>query len=214
MIIKEAHENTRLTYNRIAGKYHELFKNEMDEKPFDREYLDGFAEYFDENSTICDAGCGPSAQIGRYLFDKGFNVSGIDISEKCIEIASSYNPDMKFQCADFLNWNIQPGSLDGIISYYSIIYTPKKDVDMVLQVFKLALVPGGKLLIVLKKGTFEGYQDEVLGFRAHSYFAEYEEDEIERILKRNGFVIEELITRKPYKNEIDIERIYCICSKP
>jgi len=214
MMIKEVHENTRLTYNKIADKYHELFKNEMEEKPFDREFLDEFAKNFDKDSIICDAGCGPSGHIGRYLFDRGHNVFGIDISEKCIEIASNYNPEMEFQCTDYLNWNPLPNSIDGIISYYSIVYTPKKEIDVLFQIFKKALKPNGKLLIVLKKGDFEGYQDEVLGIRVHSFFAEYNEDEIEMIIKRNGYTIEELITRKPYKDEIDIERIYCLCSKP
>ena len=35
--------------------------------------------------------------IGRYLFNLGLNVYGIDISERCIELASIYNSEMKFQ---------------------------------------------------------------------------------------------------------------------
>ncbi len=30
-------------------------------------------------------GCGAGGQIGKYIYDKGFRVIGIDISEKCIE---------------------------------------------------------------------------------------------------------------------------------
>jgi 2-polyprenyl-3-methyl-5-hydroxy-6-metoxy-1,4-benzoquinol methylase len=120
-MIREVHEHTRVTYIKIAWKYHELFRNEMEEKPFDRKFLDEFVDDFGPDSVICDAGCGPSAQIGRYLSEKGYRVFGIDISEKCIEIASQYNPEIKFESTDFLNWNPVPGSLDGIISYYSII---------------------------------------------------------------------------------------------
>jgi cyclopropane fatty-acyl-phospholipid synthase-like methyltransferase len=212
-MIREVHRNTRLTYNKIADKYHELFRNELDEKPFDKDYLDKFSNYFHRNSKIVDAGCGPTAHIGRYLFDKGLNVLGIDISERCIQIASEYNPQMEFICIDILDWKPAKNSIDGIISFYSIIYTPKSEIDQLFQIFQSALVPGGKLLMVVKKGDFEGYQKEVLGIKVHSYFAEYQEREIEQIVIRNGFRIEELITRTPYDGEIKNERIYCLCSK-
>ena len=210
-MIREVHKNTRLTYNRIADKYHELFRNELDDKSFDRKYLDKFANYFNRYSKIVDAGCGPSAHIGRYLFDKGMDVVGIDISERCIEIASRHNPGMKFLCIDILDW--QPGkfSIDGIIAYYSIIYTPKKEIGKLLKVFRRALNPKGKLMIVVKKGDFEGYQKQVLGIEVSSYFTEYQEEELEGILIRNGFAIEEMITRAPYESEIQNERIYCLC---
>ena len=212
-MIRAVHKNTRLTYNKIADKYHQLFKNELDEKQFDKQYLDKFANYFSLNSKIIDAGCGPTAHIGRYLFDKGLKVTGIDISERCIQIASEYNPQMEFICSDILDWKPQKNSIDGIVSYYSIIYTPKSEIDKLFQVFNRALVSGGKLLVVVKKGDFEGYQDNVLGMKVHSYFSEYHEDEIGRIITKNGFKIEELITRAPYKGEIKNERIYCLSLK-
>ncbi len=34
---------------------------------------------------------------GRYVFNLELNVYGIDISERCIELASIYNSEMKFQ---------------------------------------------------------------------------------------------------------------------
>jgi hypothetical protein len=85
---------TRKAYNLVAQKYHDLFHNEMDEKEYDRNLLDTFAKKFTRDSLICDAGCGPSGHIGRYIFDKGLHVVGIDISDKCVELARRYNPGM------------------------------------------------------------------------------------------------------------------------
>ena len=67
---------TRQAYNLAAQKYDELFHNEMNEKKYDRTLLDDFASRFNRDSLVCDAGCGPSAHIGRYLFEKGIKVSG------------------------------------------------------------------------------------------------------------------------------------------
>jgi 2-polyprenyl-3-methyl-5-hydroxy-6-metoxy-1,4-benzoquinol methylase len=90
-------EKTRQAYNLAAEKYHSLFHDEMKEKEYDRKLLDAFGNKFAPGSLIADAGCGPSAHIGRYLFDKGMKVFGIDISDHCVELAARFNPEMQFQ---------------------------------------------------------------------------------------------------------------------
>ena len=45
-IISKINERTRIPYNLVANTYHELFKNEINEKAYDRELLDKFSEYF------------------------------------------------------------------------------------------------------------------------------------------------------------------------
>ena len=123
--LKHINSLTQQAYNLAAQKYHDLFHNEMNEKEYDRKLLDSFAAKFNKNSLICDAGCGPSAHIGRYLFEKGINVVGVDISEKCVELARLNNPEMKFECADISSMPFDDNYFDGLISYYSIINTPK-----------------------------------------------------------------------------------------
>ncbi len=44
------------------------------------------------DSLICDAGCGHSGHIDRYPFDKGIPLLGVDISERCVELARECNP--------------------------------------------------------------------------------------------------------------------------
>ncbi|MBN1398390.1 MAG: hypothetical protein JXA06_10200, partial [Bacteroidetes bacterium] len=58
--IETVNSKTRQAYNLIAHKYHELFHDEMNQKEYDRNLLDRFANYYNQNSLICDAGCGPS----------------------------------------------------------------------------------------------------------------------------------------------------------
>lgn len=62
---------TRQAYNDAADKYHSLFYNEMNEKEYDRNLLDSFSELLEPGAAVCDAGCGPSGHIGRYMLDKG-----------------------------------------------------------------------------------------------------------------------------------------------
>jgi ubiquinone/menaquinone biosynthesis C-methylase UbiE len=201
---------TRQAYNLAAQKYHDLFHNEMNEKEYDRKLLDDFALRFTKDSLICDAGCGPSAHIGRYLFKKGFKVIGVDISEKCIELAREYNPDMNFELADISSMLFDDKTFDGIISYYSIINTPKILISRIFSEFHRVLKPNGNLLVAVKAGTTEGYTDDLLGIKTKNYFSLFTKEEIVSYFKEAEFTIEFVDQRNPYDFEISNERIFAI----
>ncbi len=204
---------TRQAYNLAAQKYHDLFHNEMNEKEYDRKLLDLFATKFKKDSLICDAGCGPSGHIGRYLFDKGINVVGIDISEKCVELAQFYNPDMNFKCADIASMPFDDNTFDGLISYYSIINTPKIYVNKIFTEFRRVLKPDGYLLVAVKAGTTEGYIADLLGIKTRNYFSHFTKEEIVAYFSEAGFLLEFFDKRNPYDFEISNERIFAIGKK-
>ena len=204
---------TRKAYNLAAERYHELFHNEMNEKEYDRRLLDSFASRFHKDSWICDAGCGPSGHIGRYVFDKGIQVVGVDISDKCVELARHYNPKMRFERGDIGNLAFDDDSFDGIISYYSIIDTPKRYVGRIFREFHRVLTPGGNLLVAVKAGLAEGYLDNLLGIKAEIYFALFMEKEIALYFEQAGFLLEFIEKRNPYDFEISNERIFAIGKK-
>lgn len=204
---------TRQAYNLAAQRYHDLFHNEMNEKAYDRKLLDAFAAGFGEDAVICDAGCGPSGHIGRYLFDKGIQVVGVDISDECVELARQHNPDMSFECGDIGNLPFDDGSFDGIIAYYSIIDTPKRYVGEIFAEFRRVLKPGGYLLVAVKAGTTEGYIDDLLGIKTEIYFALFTKEEIAGYLEQAGFLLEFIEQRNPYDFEISNERVFAIGKK-
>ena len=185
----------------------------MNEKEFDRKLLDKFASKFTNGSLICDAGCGPSAHIGKYLYDKGIKVIGIDISDKCIELARKNNPGMQLERGDIIKLPFGEDTFDGIISYYSIIHTPKKDIDIIFKQFSRVLKPGGFLLVAVKAGATEGYITELLGIQIELYFSLFTEKEITDHFESAGFIIEYIEKRNPYDFEISNERIFAIGRK-
>jgi SAM-dependent methyltransferase len=211
--IKEVNNCTRKCYDDIAEKYFELFKNELDEKEFDRNLLDEFSGYFNKDSLICDAGCGPVAHICRYLYNKKLDVIGTDISDKCIDIARSNNPGMIFIRNDFFEWEFPTEHFDGIISFYSIMYTPKEYIAELLKIFYKSLKPDGKLLLVVKEGTSEGYIDKVLEINTKVYEVYFTECELKEYLKNCGFEIKYFHIREPLNSEINVRRIYTIAEK-
>jgi len=204
---------TRQAYNMAAEKYHNLFHNEMKEKEYDRQLLDAFGKKFPPGSLIADAGCGPSGHISRYLFDKGLKVVGIDISERCVELAARFNPEMKFLCGDIARMSFADGWFQGLISYYSIIHTPKRVIPDIFAEFFRVLKPGGFLLVAVKAGSGEGFQSELLGIKTEVYFSWFAEYEIRGYFENGGFRIDLLHKRNPYDFEINDERIFAIGRK-
>lgn len=213
MDLNEINRLTIKAYNKTARKYHECFKNEILEKEYDRLILDRYSEMIKEEGLICDAGCGPSGQIGKYLNDKGHKIIGIDIAPACINIAKNYSPEQDFKVMDMMNTDFEDEEFDGIISYYSIIYTPKEEVEKLLTEFYRILKKNGKLLIVVKKGESEGIIDDDWYEGNKVYFTNFIEEEIRRYMKQSSFQIEYFDTRKPYNFEFNVERIYSIGSK-
>ena len=57
--LRQINEATRKSFNLVAEKYYELFKDEMKQKECDRIILDKFAGDFGSGSIVCDVGCGP-----------------------------------------------------------------------------------------------------------------------------------------------------------
>lgn len=204
---------TRRAYNLAADRYCELFADELREKPYDRELLDRFASGFDRRSLVCDAGCGPSAHIGRYVSDKGVPVVGVDISDRCAELAHQCNPDMRVVQGDIGALPLRDRSFAGLISYYSVIDTPRRHVAGLFDEFFRVLEPGGRLLVAVKSGSTEGWTTDLIGLDTKIWFTLFERDEIGHYLENAGFEIERLEMRGPYDFEIATDRIFAIGRK-
>jgi len=115
---------------------------------------------------------------------------------------------MLFQVMDMADLDLADESVDGIISFYSIIHTPKRFQPMLFREFNRVLKMGGRIAVVVKKGDTEGYVEELIGFKTRLYFANFNEEEIRNYLEANKFRVVSLETRRPYDFEIPVDRIY------
>lgn len=210
MKLNRINELTKKAYNETAEKYHSHFRDEIEQKEYDRKILDKFAGLLPLKSSVLDAGCGPSCQYGKYLYEKDFGITGIDISDKCIEIASSYIPKIDFRVMDMMDMDFPDNTFDGVIAFYSIIYTPKKYIDGIFKEFSRVLKPGGKVLIAVKKGESEGFLNDDWYEGNKVYFTYFTENEIINYFIKNKFKLEFFDVRKPYSFEISAGRIYAI----
>lgn len=203
----------REAYDLAGSRYDELYHEELDDRPFDRDLLDRFAQYLEPGALVYDMGCGPCAHIGRHYREKPLRVVGIDISERCIAIARERNPGMEFQVMDMMNPELADSSLDGIVAYYSIQHFPKRFMNRLFLGFHRILKPGGKLLLSAKGGEGEGHVESFMDTPARIYFSYFSRAEIENYLDTAGFRILFVHLRESYPGEIQIPRIYAIGEK-
>src|SRR5262252_284036 len=115
-------QQTRDSYDRIAGAYADHLLDELDHKPLDRALLAAF-EATAPAGPIADLGCGPG-HVARYLHGRGRHLIGIDLSPEMVEIARRSSPGPEYRVGTMLNLDLAECSLAGAISLYFYFHAP------------------------------------------------------------------------------------------
>jgi SAM-dependent methyltransferase len=206
--------NTQTSYDQVAAEYAEKFKDEMDDKPFDRDCLDRLAREVGSRGPICDLGCGPG-QIARYLHRQGVDALGVDLSPRMVAEAQRLNPEVPFHQGDMLRLPDADGSWGGIAAFYCIIHIPRESVVDALREMKRVLRPGGGLLITFHIGDEVKHLDKWWEKPINLDFAFYQPAEMESWLKEAGFELEETLVREPNPEvEVATRRAYMFARRP
>lgn len=205
---------TQESYDRVAAEYAEKYKDEMDDKPFDRDCLDRLSREVGALGPICDLGCGPG-QIARYLHRQGVEALGVDLSPKMVAEAQRLNPEIPFHQGDMLALPDRDESWGGIAAFYCIIHIPRERVVDALREMKRVLRPGGILLVTFHIGDEIKHLDEWWEKPVNLDFAFYQPEEMEAWLKAAGFALEATLVREPNPEvEVATRRAYLFARKP
>jgi len=205
--------NTQISYDQVAAEYAEKFKDEMDDKPFDRDCLDRLAREVGDLGPICDLGCGPG-QIARYLHRQGAEALGVDLSPRMIAEARRLNPDIPFHEGNMLSLPDADNSWGGIAAFYCIIHIPREQVADALREMRRVIKSGGVLLITFHIGDEVKHIEEWWEKPVNLDFAFYQPAEMETWLKEAGFELEETLVREPnLEVEVATRRAYVFARK-
>lgn len=197
------------SYDTVASQYADAFADELAAKPFDRALLDDFAAaVVAARGPVLDVGCGAAGHATRYLADRGADVSGADLSPRCVEIASERHRDLRFEVADMRRLPAAAGSLAGIVAFYSVIHLPAAQVPEALAEFRRVLRPGGMLLLAMHGGAGEISDDEFLGQPAPFRASLWSMDDLAAEVTAAGFVVRRQHERAPYPSEHSTQRLY------
>ena len=137
-------------YSRGAEKFAENYSIDN----INENYLDlvnDFAERI-EGSKVLDAGCGPGRD-SQLLSDKGFNVTGIDLSEEMIGIAKEKEGD--FHVMDVRDLDFEDNTFDAVLANQLLVFFSGDERREAFNELSRVLKSGGVLFLGLKEGEGE-----------------------------------------------------------
>lgn len=171
------------TYNKIAEDW---FKDHHQDTWW-QEGTEKFLAELPKGATILDVGCGAGVK-SRYLRDKGFKVTGVDFSEKLIEIAKRESPEISFNIIDIYKLDELDQTFDAVFAQASLLHISKNRIKEVLGKIKEKIHPNGFLYIAVKGIRDDGVQEEIktendYGYDYQRFFSYYSLPELEVYLK-------------------------------
>ena len=106
---------------------------------------------FTAGMTILDLGCGPGfcTQELAYIAGESGHVIGVDLSPKYIDflkrVSDLHNLEIETICADFMEMDLEPNSLDGVYTRWALAWLP--NVKDVLKKVISAMKPGATFAV-------------------------------------------------------------------
>jgi 2-polyprenyl-3-methyl-5-hydroxy-6-metoxy-1,4-benzoquinol methylase len=185
--VNEPHRRTvESGYDQIAEQY---LATKDPEDPLVLRTLEDLASLLPSEAAVLDLGCGAGVPVTRRLADRGFAVTGVDVSAKQLELARTYVPDGTFIKADMTEVVFGPETFDAVVAFHSIIHVPRTAHPALLESFHRWLRPGGALLATMTVADYEGRDENWEGWGAPMVWSHYDRDANVAMLREAGFEI-------------------------
>lgn len=136
-------------YNKIADIW-----NKEREWYIEQSSIDAAIKHLQPSASILDVGCGSGKPIAEYLIKNGFDVYGLDFSEKLIKYAEQVIPKEKLFIADISDFTTDI-KFDAIICWFTLFHLHANNHFHVLKKFHSLLKPNGILLITFADTSCE-----------------------------------------------------------
>ncbi len=184
-------KSVRDSYNKICDKWSDFCEGRKVNK-----CIADFVGLLEPRCKILDAGCGTGYPIAAFLAEKGFRVTGIDISEEMIKRAESLNlTDACFFVEDISEFHSDE-KYGAVIAFDSLWHIEYGKQEEIYKVIASVLEQGGKFIFT--HGRTDG---EVTGtmYGEKFYNSALDGEKVRRLLTENGFEI--LSFTEDYKEE-------------
>ena len=181
--------NLKETYNLIAEDWHRDHSHD----DWWVEGTDIFIKKLPLNAHVLDVGCGGGTK-SKYLIAHGLNVTGIDISDKLLEIVRREVPGGEFREFSMYDLDTMQETFDGVFAQASLLHIPKKDVGSVVKKMVGRLNPNGVLYIAVKERHENQPEEEVkkeddYGYEYERFWSYFTMAELEQYFTEAGLKI-------------------------
>ena len=171
-------------YDQVAGQY---LATKDPQDPLIFSALEEMARDLPPGAAVLDLGCGAGIPATRWLADRGFTVTGVDLSEKQLDLARKLVPEATFLKADMTKLDSGPGTFDAVVAFHSVIHVPREEHLALLEKVHRCLRPGGLFLATLAVTDFEGEDGDWEGWGAPMRWSHYDAETNVTMLRRSGF---------------------------
>jgi cyclopropane fatty-acyl-phospholipid synthase-like methyltransferase len=185
--LSEAHRHTvESGYERVAERY---LATKNPEDLLALEALEDLASLLPPEAAVLDLGCCAGIPVTHWLSDKGFTVTGVDISAGQLDLARQNFPKGTFIKADMAEVTFEPGRFDAVIAFHSIIHVPRTEHPALLERVHRWLEPGGMFLATMTVADYEGRDEDWEGWEVPMVWSHYDSETNVAMLREVGFKI-------------------------
>lgn len=182
-------ELNKKTYDSLAKQYEEKV---LERKNFNEQVISKLVPYIKSGNKVLDIGCAVGLDLAIFL-EKGFNVTGIELSKEMAQFAQKRNPTVPIIIGNFMEMPLS-NTYDAIFAQAFIHLFPKKESKKVLSKINDLLVKGGVAQITTSKSTEskEGLFTKIDYEGNHQRFRKYwTTTELKESILEAGFKIEQ-----------------------
>jgi cyclopropane fatty-acyl-phospholipid synthase-like methyltransferase len=186
--VNEPHRRTvESGYDQMAEQY---LATKDPEDPLALRALADLASLLPKEAAVLDLGCGAGVPVTRWLADRGFAVTGVDVSAKQLDLARTSVPDGTFIKADMTEVDFGPESFHAVVAFHSVIHVPRTEHPALLKSIYRWLESGGALLATMSVADYEGRDEDWEGWGAPMVWSHYGKDVNVAMLREAGFEIQ------------------------
>jgi SAM-dependent methyltransferase len=179
-------ETVRRGYDAVSWRY----RGDDDDPPHYGPWLTALRRELRPGARVLDIGCGNGVPVARALVAWGYDVTGVDISDVQVERARALVPGAEFIRGDAVELDVALGSLDAVISLFSLIHMPMDDQEKLIMRIGTWLRPGGRLLATTGATAWTGIEDNWLGGSARMWWSHPDAGTYRRWITAAGLVID------------------------
>jgi len=158
------------------------------------EVFNDFYQRFDiKKGKVLDLGCGVGEPFASTFLKRGWSVTGVDFSQRMLELAAKFVPNMDTIYADMRNIEFGPDQFDAVTLIYALFHVPRDNhVALFKKIFDW-LRPHGKTLFTYASQEYTG-QLEFDGYKEFMgqelYYSHKSPEQLYADLERLGFDID------------------------
>jgi SAM-dependent methyltransferase len=200
-------------FDAIGDRYDEAFPHKEGQLSAGEWLIDSLPA----GSRVLDLGCGTGVPTTRQMTDAGFEVVGVDLSHRMVQLAREYVPAATFHQLDIAD--LRPGGphdlgrFDAVAAFFSLLMLPRVEIPLALRTVRQLLVPGGLFVLSMVEADVDNYAIPFLGntIRVSGYVLE----DLHKVIEAGGFEIvkEDSYTYAPAVADVPPEEQVFLCCR-